>query len=230
LIQTKSTQQDSPTRHPIYQQDDAKWIKKVVQQEHIKPLEVSKDYVLEFERREKENADRLTSQVDRHISTLKKLRVKLESRHELKARSDEYRQWERGFIPKKQAVMIGKTIAEFESQNRPLVDTYDPDSEIDDKAMKKVLNKGNRNQQSSQELSTVLDSLNRLAEVSYLILSSSSFSSILYVVCFDNISTQFHWHARILDGYYGHSQSVVILIILPTHSYGLFSMPSSLFC
>ncbi len=43
--------------------NDAKWIKRVIQQEHVKPLEVAKDYVLEYEKREQQNAERLTEQV-----------------------------------------------------------------------------------------------------------------------------------------------------------------------
>lgn len=87
----------------------------------------------------------LSNQVDRHITTLKTLRAKLESRlvgmvvaralrlpdvtiyslpppppslsyclvcrHDLKARSDEYRHWQKDFLPKKQAVMIGRYLS-----------------------------------------------------------------------------------------------------------------------
>lgn len=165
---------------PQHTEDDAKWIKKVIQQEHIKPLEVAKDYVLDYESRERENADRLSNQVDRHIQTLKSLRQKLEARHDLKVRSEEYRTWQKDFLPKKQAVMIGKTLAEVEMQrqaNRHAEDDADAalDAEIQDDLLKRhahrKANNGKAPHQSSQELNTVLDSLSRLAELEQRITS-----------------------------------------------------------
>jgi hypothetical protein len=101
-------------------------------------LQVAKDFVLEYEEKEKINADRLTHQVDRHISTLKTLRSKLETRHDLKTRTEEYRNWQRGFLPKKHAVMVGKTLEEFEATLPPkTANLADPDAEIDDEAMRK---------------------------------------------------------------------------------------------
>mmetsp|Transcript_30485 Transcript_30485/g.51034 ORF Transcript_30485/g.51034 Transcript_30485/m.51034 type:complete len:395 (+) Transcript_30485:186-1370(+) len=170
LLQTKTTKVNSPQKKPSHALDDERWIKKVIKQEHTRPLNVAKDFVLDYEQREKENADRLTNQVDRHISTLKTLRTKLESRHELKTRSDEYRTWQRGFLPKKHAIMIGKTLEEFEaSQPPPTANLDDPrDAEINDEAMQKSetlrMQYQNKNS-SSQELSTVLDSLSRLADL-----------------------------------------------------------------
>jgi hypothetical protein len=81
-------------------------------------FQVSKDFVLEYERREKENEERLTAQVERHISTLKNLRVKLENRSDLKQRSEEYRSWQTDFLPKKNAVMLGKTLEQAEMERK----------------------------------------------------------------------------------------------------------------
>lgn len=165
LLQTKSLKQqtrEQPKVQPFQVEEDSKWIKKVIQQEHIKPLEVSKDYVLEYERREKENAERLANQVDRHIGTLKQLRMKLEARHDLKVRTEEYRNWQKDFLPKKHAVMIGKTIDEIESKS-PTTNQKEID-EINDELMNRTLNKSNH-QSSSQELSNVLDSLSKLADL-----------------------------------------------------------------
>lgn len=164
LLQTKSLKsqtRDQPKVAPFKVEEDSKWIKKVIQQEHIKPLEVSKDFVMDYERKEKENADRLANQVDRHISTLKQLRMKLEARHDLRTRTDEYRSWQKEFLPKKHAVMIGKTLDEIEVKS-PTTKQQEID-EINDELMNKTLNKGNASQ--SQELSNVLDSLSKLADL-----------------------------------------------------------------
>jgi hypothetical protein len=69
---------------------------------------------------------------------LKTLRSKLETRHDLKTRTEEYRNWQRGFLPKKHAVMVGKTLEEFEASLPPkTANLADPDAEIDDEAMRK---------------------------------------------------------------------------------------------
>lgn len=159
-MKTQAAQQQVHVK-PQYTEEDEKWIKKVIQQEHIKPLEVSKDFVLEYERREQENNERLTHQVEKHIDTLKQLRQKLEARHDLKLRTEEYRTWQREFLPKKHAVMIGKTLDEIEVKKSPT--TRDPDDDIRDDLMANTLNKDKH--KSSQELNAVLDSLSRLADL-----------------------------------------------------------------
>ncbi len=193
-MQTKSTKQASPPKKPNHKDDDSRWIKSVIQQEHIKPLEVSKDYVLDYEKNEKENAERLTSQVNRHITTLKTLRVKLEARQDLKERSEEYRSWQKGFAPKKQAVLNGKTLDELDASgmmignkgnnnsktasasknntlNKSMNSNHDADDErdkeINDSLMQKTQERKmvKQGHGSNQELSTVLDSLSRLAEL-----------------------------------------------------------------
>lgn len=165
LMQNKTLKAHVPDQVPNYAVDDARWIKNVIEQEHIKPLEVTKDYVLEYERREKENQERLTSQVERHISTLKTLREKLETRAELKSRTDEYRQWQRDFSVKKQAVMIGKTLEEIEAEQRAAEEGAGPATSSQSKK-KAVSGRQQQPQDSStQELSNVLESLNKLAEL-----------------------------------------------------------------
>ena len=114
---------------------------------------MSRDFVLDYERKEKENSEKLATQVERHIHTLRNLRGKLEQRADLKSRTEEFRQWERDFIPKKEAVFEGKTIDEYErlktqaspqGQNPPNI------------SMKKG---------PTSDLSHVLDSLSRLSEL-----------------------------------------------------------------
>lgn len=169
LMQNKALKSMVPDGVPAHTVDDARWIKKVIEQEHIKPLEVSKDYVLEYERREKENQERLTAQVERHISTLKTLREKLESRAELKSKTDEYRAWQRDFSSKKQAVMVGKTLEEIEEERIAAEGGGGPASHDEahggssSSAAKKA--KVQAAVGNSQELSNVLESLNKLAEL-----------------------------------------------------------------
>lgn len=118
---------------------------------------------MSYETREKENDERLTSQVERHIGTLKKLREKLEERQDVKSRSEEYRAWKDDFGAKKSAIMNGK-LADPASQN------LEPSSPLNSRGgnrfeRQKSAGSLQRGGGGSQELSTVLDSLNKLSEL-----------------------------------------------------------------
>jgi hypothetical protein len=158
LLQTKNVKETVPERAPLHSTEDARWMKKVIESEHIKPLQVSKQYVLDYESKEKENAERLTNQVERHITTLKKLREKLEDKNSMKARTDDYRSWKSSFHDKKHAVMLGKTVTEYEEEMRS--PTGYPD-DFEASSRPETLKRGGNN----QELSAVLDSLNKLSEL-----------------------------------------------------------------
>jgi hypothetical protein len=52
LIQTKTLKQETHNRtaiKPYHEEEDEKWIKKVIQEEHIKPLEVWTLHILILE-------------------------------------------------------------------------------------------------------------------------------------------------------------------------------------
>jgi hypothetical protein len=154
LMQNKQLRESEPHAIPAHTDDDAKWMKKVIQQEHIKPLEVNKEFVLEYERREKENEERLTLQLERHIGTLQKLRGKLEAKAEMKQRTDEYRSWQREFHIKKNEVMLGKTLAEIESSKENKL----PSTTAKRNVNGKKVGEGN-------PLQGVLESLNKLSDL-----------------------------------------------------------------
>lgn len=185
LVQTKNLKEQKPSvsRSPQHQHsnEDARWMKKVIQEEHMKPLEVSRAYVLDYEAKELRTADLLSNQVDRHITTLKSLRDKLETKQEASTRTEQYRSWQRDFHVKKNAVMLGKTLQEIEIENSKNNNNNNSSrsnknnlntlsSNIDDEEMERFARVTHesavRNANSStKELSTVLDSLNKLAEL-----------------------------------------------------------------
>lgn len=90
--------------------DDAKRIRKIITNEQTKPLEVSRDFILNYEKKEALDSEKLANQVERHIETLRTIRSKLEDRLELKSRINEYRDWKKNFHDKKLAIMNGKTL------------------------------------------------------------------------------------------------------------------------
>jgi len=158
LMQNKQLRTETVAKKPNYTEDDARWIRTVIEHEHVKPMEVNRQFVLEAERREQENMNRLNDQVDRHIHTLAKLRGKLEERHDLKSRTEEFKQWKKEFSVKKQAVMIGKTLEEIEMMKN------NPETDSEDRGSKKF-NPQLSSRNSNSELNTVLDSLNKLADL-----------------------------------------------------------------
>lgn len=157
LMQNKTLKETEVDTEPVHGEDDARWMKKVIQQEHIKPLEVNKAFVLEYEAKEKENEERLTAQVERHINTLSKLRGKLENKATMKRTTDEYRSWQRDFYEKKSAVMSGKTLQDMEEEERVRT------AELEAQGVKPK--KRGVSQKKSTELSNVLESLDKLAEL-----------------------------------------------------------------
>ena len=191
LLQTKSIKEtSSPSKSTTasYAADDEKWIRKVIDEEQVKPLEVSKDFVLEYEKREKQNAERLSSQVERHITTLKKLRERLEQRQDVKQRSEEYRTWQRSFAPKKLAVYSGKTLDEAEEELMRKSQAGAAGSRMSTGASRATAGTGasgtgnGTGNGNAPELGAVLDSLNKLAELENRISSLEQDNQYDYLV------------------------------------------------
>ena len=70
-------------------------MKTVIEDEHTRPLDVTRDFVNQYDAREKESSERLSRQVDKHITTLSSLKKNLEKKVDLKTRTQEYRDWKR---------------------------------------------------------------------------------------------------------------------------------------
>ena len=84
---------------------DVKWVRQIVSHEQAKPLEVSKHYMLEYEKDALLKSERLANQVQRHLQTLQKIRGSLEDRAETTERAAEYRSWKQSFATKKSDVL-----------------------------------------------------------------------------------------------------------------------------
>ena len=69
----------------------AAWMQRVIEEEQSKPLQVSKDFISQYERQEALDAERLEKEVERHISCLKALRDKVQARDKLRERKEKYR-------------------------------------------------------------------------------------------------------------------------------------------
>lgn len=163
LMQTKALKEEEPLNRQKSLQDQAKWVRKVVTSEQAKPLEVTRDYVDQYEKVENANSEKLAVQVERHIETLGKLRQNLENRLDTQARTSEYREWKKDFEVKKNAVLSGKTLANYSEEFGSTDNPNFSDDIVPTAGLEKTI------RGASKELTTVLDSLNKLAELEYRI-------------------------------------------------------------
>jgi hypothetical protein len=161
LMQTKQLKA-SPSASPSHVESDVHWIRRVINNEQTKPLEVSRDYVLDYQKKEREANDRVEHQVHHHIDVLRSLRGKLEERAELRSRTAEFREWKKEFSEKKYAVLSGKTLEDFsresKSQNVP---NFSGSNSL--ALSGPAFNTAKRTK--ANELTTVLKSLEKLSEL-----------------------------------------------------------------
>ena len=146
--------------------DNGRWMRSVIDDENYKPLEVSKDFILDYEKRENQQSEKLAAQVERHIETLKMLRGKLEKQAELQSRQEEFREWKREFKAKKSGVLTGKTLAEigYDSKSNSAAnnESGNPNRHTSSASRRSNLSSG---EGQNKELKTVLESLSKLAEL-----------------------------------------------------------------
>ena len=92
LLKTKQLKErDAKPRTSEKLREQAAWMQRVIEEEQAKPLEVSREFVAQYQRREQQEEQRLDDEVTRHITSLKKLRGEIESRERLRARKEEYK-------------------------------------------------------------------------------------------------------------------------------------------
>lgn len=92
LLKTKQMKaRDARPRADETIRAQAAWMQRVIEEEQSKPLQVSKDFVLSYQEREKREEERLDAEVQRHIGCLKRLRDQIEKRESVKAKKEAYR-------------------------------------------------------------------------------------------------------------------------------------------
>lgn len=158
MLQTKTIKKSKTSSKPVpvHTVEDAKWMRTVIAQEKAKPLQVSKDFVITYDKTEKRHGERMSEHVDRHISTLKTLRDKIEGREDIISRNSAYRAWKKGFNPKKRAVLLGRADEIESSSNSPY-----KNNNINDRDSSPAIHR----QPQHKELNNVLESLKKLSEL-----------------------------------------------------------------
>lgn len=159
-------------------EDDSRWIQKVIHEERRKPLEVSRDFVLNLELQDKIRQNKLHSHVDKNMQSLKKIHDTIQERHKTQQRSSEYRQWRQDFKSKKDAVMSGKILENaypkselFNSEK--ILNASIP---VNNNHLEEDLSRFERlsHNKADKDLSHVVESLNKLSELENRIASLES--------------------------------------------------------
>jgi len=83
LIRTKRLRQkDRRVSHKPMSAEKAAWMQRVVEEEQMKPLEVTDDFIRQYEEQERKESEKLESEVERHIKNLQQLKDNLQKREE----------------------------------------------------------------------------------------------------------------------------------------------------
>ena len=58
----------------------AQWMQQIIEEEQNKPLEVNEDFILKYEKQEREEEERLEEEVQRHINSLQRIKSNLKQK------------------------------------------------------------------------------------------------------------------------------------------------------
>lgn len=86
------------------------WMQQIIEEEQSKPLQVSKDFVLQYEQREHERKEKLDNEIVRHVDNLKRIRQQMNEQLDLRQRHQTFRRWKVERAPIKKAIMEGKIV------------------------------------------------------------------------------------------------------------------------
>ena len=94
LIRTKKLKESSnnPLAAVESRRERAQWMQQIIEEEQNKPLEVNEDFILKYEKQEREEEERLEEEVQRHIASLQRIKSNLKEKEKVRRRTIIYRQ------------------------------------------------------------------------------------------------------------------------------------------
>ncbi|GMI42552.1 hypothetical protein TeGR_g5579 [Tetraparma gracilis] len=176
LIRTKkmrAADAKNPPKESL--KEKAEWMQQIIEEEQAKPLQVGKDYIVQYEAEEERNEAALQRQVEHHVNCLKNLRSSIERRETIKERKANFKEFKAQVEAERKAVLEGKVTA----ANR--FKLAQSDQQGGEGSEQEAPAKG---KQLKGTLSTVIGSLDKLVELEKRISSLES----------DNL------HDRVKDG------------------------------
>ncbi|OQR96288.1 hypothetical protein THRCLA_07335 [Thraustotheca clavata] len=107
LIKTKKLKREDARHTSVYEAEERlERLQQIQEEESMKPLEVTADFIRQYEEEERREEIRLEQKVARHINCLKKLKTMIAEREELRLRHLRYRDGKQA-LEKKLAIMNG---------------------------------------------------------------------------------------------------------------------------
>ena len=94
LIRTKKLKESSnnPLAAVESRRERAQWMQQIIEEEQNKPLEVNEDFILKYEKQEREEEERLEEEVQRHIKSLQRIKSNLKQKEKVRRRTIIYRE------------------------------------------------------------------------------------------------------------------------------------------
>jgi len=138
------------------------WLQQVIEEEHTKPLQVTKDWVAQYEAKEKVKEGKLEAEVARHIGTLTKLKQTVTERESNRQRKQAWRDVRHKLRDEKDFLLTG-------NYSKELVGTKSTEESAQDLQELQRLTKRDKilGQQSKVQgtLATVIGSLEKLLDL-----------------------------------------------------------------
>ena len=92
LIRTKQLkEQDSGRAVVESRKERAQWMQQIIEEEQSRPLEVTEDFILKYEEKQRLEEERLEEEVQRHIKSLQRIKTNLKEKEEMRRRTMIYR-------------------------------------------------------------------------------------------------------------------------------------------
>ena len=94
MIRTKKLKESSnnPLAAVESRRERAQWMQQIIEEEQNKPLEVNEDFILKYEKQEREEEERLEEEVQRHINSLQRIKSNLKQKEKVRRRTIIYRE------------------------------------------------------------------------------------------------------------------------------------------
>ncbi|KAG5186641.1 hypothetical protein JKP88DRAFT_288657 [Tribonema minus] len=159
-------------------EEKAAWVQQIIEEEKGKPLQVGKDFVMDYEKREKEQSARLDREIERQIASLRKLREHIATREEMRSRRSQFRTIQAELQKEKAELMQGRLATPKEQG---------------------ILTTGGAEQPANEEeqitvagaLNTVLGSLGKLVELEARITNLET-NNVYDEYCADEKNSHYH--------------------------------------
>lgn len=162
IIKTKRLRNKEATSTGATRQlEKAAWMQQVIQEEQGKPLEVTEDFIRDYQAKEAIDDHRVEKDMKRHMTNLKRVKDNFEQRADLYQRNQAYKEKKQLLDKKAQAVSERKSLPPIAG----LLPSNEPSTSVADLSMTSDSRAGGPLESGSKNMAKVVNSLDRLVEL-----------------------------------------------------------------